>query len=87
MRLSTPGHAPQHTAAGDAVARSPERPAGVDDVALEVRSVAVWHRDRLAIRPLKPPACSARLAVWRAGERPTPAAQAFRAHLMSAMRT
>jgi DNA-binding transcriptional LysR family regulator len=51
------------------------------------RSVAVWQRDRLAIRPLSPRRAVPVSLVWRAAERPTPAAQAFRAHLMSAMRT
>jgi LysR family hydrogen peroxide-inducible transcriptional activator len=51
------------------------------------RSVAVWHRDRLAIRPLSPRRTVPVSLVWRAGEPPTPAAQAFRAHLMSPMRT
>jgi len=49
------------------------------------RSVAVWHRDRLAIRPLSPRRAVPVSLVWRAGERPSPAAEAFRAHLMSAM--
>jgi LysR family transcriptional regulator, transcription activator of glutamate synthase operon len=50
------------------------------------RSVVASHGDRLAIRPLSPPQALPVSLVWRAGERPTPAAQAFREHVLSAMR-
>jgi LysR family transcriptional activator of glutamate synthase operon len=56
-------------------------------VTLMPRSVAASHRDRLAIRPLSPRRALPVALVWRAGERPTPAAQAFREHVLSAMRT
>jgi DNA-binding transcriptional LysR family regulator len=51
------------------------------------RSVVASHGDRLAIRPLSPRQALPVSLVWRAGERPTPAAQAFREHVLSAMRT
>jgi LysR family transcriptional activator of glutamate synthase operon len=50
------------------------------------RSVVASHGDRLAIRPLSPPHALPVSLVWRAGERPTPAAQAFREHVLSTMR-
>jgi LysR family transcriptional regulator, transcription activator of glutamate synthase operon len=50
------------------------------------RSVVASHDDRLAIRPLIPPHALPVSLVWRAGERPTPAAQAFREHMLATMR-
>jgi DNA-binding transcriptional LysR family regulator len=50
------------------------------------RSVVASHGDRLAIRPLSPPHALPVSLVWRAGERPTPAAQAFREHVLSTVR-
>ncbi len=55
-------------------------------VSLMPRSVVAAHGDRLAIRPLSPRHTLPVSLVWRAGERPTPAAQAFREHLLSTMR-
>jgi DNA-binding transcriptional LysR family regulator len=49
-------------------------------VTLMPRSVAASHDDRVAIRPLSPRHTLPVALVWRAGERPTPAAQAFREH-------
>jgi LysR family transcriptional regulator, transcription activator of glutamate synthase operon len=51
------------------------------------RSVVASHGDRLAIRPLSPRHTLPVSLLWRAGERPTPAAQAFRDHVLSAMRS
>ena len=56
-------------------------------VTLVPRSVVESHGDRLAIRPLTPRRALPVSLVWRAGERPTPAAQAFREHVLSTMRT
>jgi LysR family transcriptional regulator, transcription activator of glutamate synthase operon len=56
-------------------------------VTLMPRSVAASHGDRLAIRPLSPPHTLPFSLLWRADERPTPAAQAFRQYLLSTMRT
>lgn len=56
-------------------------------VTLMPRSVAASHGDRLTIRPLSPRHALPAALVWRAGERPTPAAHAFREHLLAAMRT
>jgi DNA-binding transcriptional LysR family regulator len=56
-------------------------------VTLMPRSVVASHGDRLAIRPLSPRQALPVSLVWRAGERPTPAAQAFREHVLSAMRS
>jgi DNA-binding transcriptional LysR family regulator len=56
-------------------------------VTLMPRSIAASHGDRLAIRPLRPRQAVPFSLVWRGGERPTPAAQAFRAHVLSTMRT
>jgi LysR family transcriptional regulator, transcription activator of glutamate synthase operon len=56
-------------------------------VTLMPRSVVASHGDRLAIRPLSPRHALPVSLVWRAGVRPTPAAQAFREHLLSTMRT
>jgi LysR family transcriptional regulator, transcription activator of glutamate synthase operon len=55
-------------------------------VALMPRSVVASHGDRLAIRPLSPGHARPVSLVWRAGERPTPAAQAFRDHVLSTVR-
>lgn len=55
-------------------------------VTLMPRTVAVSHGDRLAIRPLRPRHALPVSLIWRAGERPTPAAQAFREHVLSTMR-
>jgi DNA-binding transcriptional LysR family regulator len=56
-------------------------------VSLVPHSVVASHGDRLAIRPLSPRHALPVSLVWRAGERPTPAAQAFREHVLSGMRT
>jgi LysR family transcriptional activator of glutamate synthase operon len=56
-------------------------------VTLMPRTVVAAHADRLAIRPLSPPQALPVSLVWRAGERPTPAAQAFREHVLSSMRS
>jgi DNA-binding transcriptional LysR family regulator len=55
-------------------------------VTLMPRSTVAADDDRLAIRPLTPRRTLPFSLVWRAGERPTPAAQAFRDHVLSAMR-
>jgi DNA-binding transcriptional LysR family regulator len=55
-------------------------------VTLMPRSVAASHGDRLAIRPLSPPHTLPFSLLWRADERPTPAAQAFRQYVLSTMR-
>jgi LysR family transcriptional regulator, transcription activator of glutamate synthase operon len=55
-------------------------------VTLMPRSVVASHGDRLAVRSLSPRHTLPVSLVWRAGERPTPAAQAFREHLLSTMR-
>jgi LysR family transcriptional activator of glutamate synthase operon len=55
-------------------------------VSLMPQSVVASHGDRLAIRPLSPRQALPVSLVWRAGERPTPAAQAFREHVLSSMR-
>jgi DNA-binding transcriptional LysR family regulator len=54
-------------------------------VSLTPRSVVASHGDRLAIRPLSPGRALPVSLVWRAGERPTPAAQAFREHVLSSV--
>lgn len=51
-------------------------------VSLMPRSVAAPHGDRLAIRPLSPRHALPLSLVWRVGERPTPAALAFREHVL-----
>jgi DNA-binding transcriptional LysR family regulator len=51
-------------------------------VSLMPRSVAAPHSDRLAIRPLSPRRALPLSLVWRVGERPTPAALAFREHVL-----
>ena len=56
-------------------------------VTLMPRSLAASHGDRLTIRPLSPRHTLPAALVWRTGERPTPAARAFREHLLAAMRT
>ena len=55
-------------------------------VTLMPRSVVASHGDRLAVRSLSPRHTLPVSLVWRAGERTTPAAQAFREHLLSTMR-
>jgi DNA-binding transcriptional LysR family regulator len=50
------------------------------------RAVVASHGDRLAIRPLSPPQAMPVSLLWRAGERPTPAAHAFREHVLSSVR-
>ena len=52
-------------------------------VTLMPRSVVAPHDERLALRPLSPRQTVPVSLVWRAGERPTPAAQAFREHVLS----
>jgi LysR family transcriptional activator of glutamate synthase operon len=56
-------------------------------ITLMPRAVVASHTDRLAIRPLSPRQALPVSLVWRAGERPTPAAQAFRQHVLSTMRS
>jgi LysR family transcriptional regulator, transcription activator of glutamate synthase operon len=56
-------------------------------VTLMPRTVVASHGDRLAIRPLSPRQALPVSLVWRAGERPTPAAQAFREHVLSIVGT
>ena len=56
-------------------------------VTLMPRSVVASHGDRLAIRPLSPRHALPFSLLWRAGERPTPAAHAFREHVLAATRT
>jgi DNA-binding transcriptional LysR family regulator len=55
-------------------------------VTLMPASVAAPHGDRLTIRPLSPRHALPVSLVWRARERPTPAAQAYREHVLSARR-
>ncbi len=55
-------------------------------VTLMPRTEVASHGDRLAIRPLSPPQALPVSLVWRAGERPTPAVQAFREHVLSSIR-
>jgi LysR family transcriptional regulator, transcription activator of glutamate synthase operon len=55
-------------------------------VTLMPRSVVAAGGDRLAIRPLSPPHALPVSLLWRAGERQTPAARAFREHVLAAMR-
>jgi LysR family transcriptional regulator, transcription activator of glutamate synthase operon len=55
-------------------------------VSLMPRSVVASHGDRLAIRPLSPRQALPVSLVWRAGERPTPATQAFREHVLATLR-
>jgi DNA-binding transcriptional LysR family regulator len=45
------------------------------------------HGNQLAIRPLSPRQALPVSLVWRAGERPTPAAQAYREHVLSSLLT
>jgi LysR family transcriptional regulator, transcription activator of glutamate synthase operon len=54
-------------------------------VTLMPRSVAAPHGDQVAIRPLSPPLVLPVSLVWRARERPTPAAQAYRDHVLATM--
>jgi LysR family transcriptional regulator, transcription activator of glutamate synthase operon len=55
-------------------------------VTLMLRSAVEAHGDRLAFRPLSPRQTLPVSLVWRAHERPTPAMEAFREHVLSAMR-
>ena len=55
-------------------------------VSVMPRSVVDSHAERLAIRPLSPRQVLPVSLVWRAGERPTPAARAFREHVLSTLR-
>jgi LysR family transcriptional activator of glutamate synthase operon len=54
-------------------------------VTLMPRTVTAPHADRLAIRPLQPRQALPVSILWRAGDRPTPAAQAFRDHVLASM--
>jgi DNA-binding transcriptional LysR family regulator len=54
-------------------------------VTLMPRSIVASHADRLAIRPLSPRQALPFSLLWRAGERPTPAAQAFREHVLASV--
>jgi DNA-binding transcriptional LysR family regulator len=54
-------------------------------VTLIPRSVVASDGDRLAIRPLSPRHTLPFSLLWRAGERPTPAARAFREHVLSTL--
>jgi DNA-binding transcriptional LysR family regulator len=54
-------------------------------VTLMPRAAVASHGHRLAIRPLNPPHLLPFALVWRTGEHPTPAAQAFRDHALSTM--
>jgi DNA-binding transcriptional LysR family regulator len=55
-------------------------------IALLTRSVVASRGGRLAVRPLRPRQALPVSLVWRARERPTPAAQAFRKHVLSTIR-
>jgi DNA-binding transcriptional LysR family regulator len=55
-------------------------------VAIVPHPVAAAHGDRLTIRPLSPRRTLPVSLLWRAGERLTPAAQAFREHVLSTLR-
>jgi DNA-binding transcriptional LysR family regulator len=55
-------------------------------IALLPRSVVGSRGDRLTVRPLRPRQALPVSLVWRARERPTPAAQAFREHVQSTIR-
>jgi DNA-binding transcriptional LysR family regulator len=54
-------------------------------ITLMPRSVVASHDDHLAIRPLSPRQALPVSLVWRAGERPAAAAQAFRDHVLSTL--
>jgi DNA-binding transcriptional LysR family regulator len=54
-------------------------------VTLMPRSIAASHGERVAIRPLSPRHAVPFSLVWRVGERPTPAAEAFRDHVLSSL--
>ena len=56
-------------------------------VSLMPRSVVAEHADSLAIRPLNPRHKLPVSLIWRAHERPTPAAQAFREHVLATVRS
>jgi LysR family transcriptional regulator, transcription activator of glutamate synthase operon len=55
-------------------------------VTLMPRAVVKSYGDSMAIRPLSPPRALPVSLVWRAGEHLTPAAQAFREHVLTTMR-
>jgi DNA-binding transcriptional LysR family regulator len=55
-------------------------------VTLMPHSVVASHDDRLAIRPLRPHHALPVSLIWRARERPMPAAEAFREHVLATMR-
>jgi DNA-binding transcriptional LysR family regulator len=50
-------------------------------------AIAAAHAERLAIRSLRPRQALPVSLLWRAGERPTPAARAFREHVLVSMRS
>lgn len=52
-------------------------------VTLMPRSIVASHGNRLAARPLSPRQVLPVSLLWRAGERPTPAARAFREHVLA----
>lgn len=54
-------------------------------VSLMPRSVVASHDEVLAIRPLRPRHTLPVSLLWRLGERPSPAAQAFREHVLSTL--
>jgi DNA-binding transcriptional LysR family regulator len=54
-------------------------------VAVMPRASVASHTDSLVIRPLTPRHVMPMGLIWRAGERPTPASQAFREHVLSTM--
>jgi LysR family transcriptional activator of glutamate synthase operon len=54
-------------------------------VTLMPRSIVASGGDRLAVRPLSPRRTLPFSLLWRAGETATPAAQAFREHVLSAV--
>jgi DNA-binding transcriptional LysR family regulator len=54
-------------------------------ITLMTRSVAAQHQQRLAIRPLSPPHTLPLTLIWRAREELTPAARAFKEHVLSAV--
>jgi DNA-binding transcriptional LysR family regulator len=56
-------------------------------VSLMPRSVVAAHSESLAIRPLSPRHALPVSLLWRAGERPTPAAHAFREHVLATLRS
>lgn len=54
-------------------------------VTLMPRSIAAADGNRLAVLPLRPRQALPVSLLWRAGERPTPAARAFRDHVLRAL--